>query len=62
MRSEALTIGAGLDYRVTERVSLRGEYLYASTFRSTYVDLNGCACKQNLDSNIFRIGAAYHFE
>ncbi len=62
VRSEALTIGAGLDYRVTERVSLRGEYLYASTFRSTYVDLNGCACKQNLDSNIFRIGAAYHFE
>ena len=62
VRSEALTIGAGIDYRVTERISVRGEYLYASTYRSTLVSLNGCSCKQDLDSNIFRIGAAYHFE
>lgn len=62
VNSESLTIGGGIDYRLTERVSLRGEYLYASSFNDKIVNLNNCVCKQELNSNIFRIGAAYHFE
>ena len=63
VNSEAFTVGGGLDYRITERVSLRGEYLYVSSFNNKLVSLNGCGtCKQDYDGNIFRIGAAYHFE
>ncbi len=63
VNSEALTVGAGIDYRISERVSLRGEYQYLSTFQSKLVSLNGCnTCKQNLEGNLFKIGAAYHFE
>ncbi len=62
VNSEAFTFGGGLDYRLTERVSLRGEYLRESTFNNKVVNLNNCVCKQQLDGNIFRIGAAYHFE
>lgn len=62
VNSEALTFGAGLDYRLTERVSLRGEYLYEDTLNKKIVNLNGCNCKQELDGSIFRLGAAYHFE
>ncbi len=62
VNSEALTIGAGLDYRISERVSLRGEYLYVDSFNHKNVNLNGCNCQQDLTGNIFRVGAAYHFE
>ena len=62
VNSEAFTIGGGLDYRVTERISLRGEYLFADTFNKKTVNLNNCLCTQQLSGNIFRLGAAYHFE
>lgn len=60
--SENWTVGGGLDYRVSDHVSLRGEYLYVSSFKKKQVDLNGCDCRQSLDGNIFRVGAAYHFD
>ena len=63
LNSEAFTIGGGIDYRISERVSLRGEYLYATAFNKKLVNLNNCMdCKQQVDGNIFRVGAAYHFE
>ena len=63
VNSEAFTVGAGLDYRISERISLRGEYLYLSSFNDKVVNLNDCgSCKQKFDGNVFRVGAAYHFE
>ena len=57
------TVGGGIDYRISQRVSLRGEYLYEKNFTNKLVNLNGCAdCKQDRDSNVVRFGAAYHFE
>ncbi len=57
------TIGGGLDYRVTERVSVRAEYLYEKSFTNKRTNIDGCPdCKQDRDANIVRFGAAYHFE
>ena len=60
--TDNFTIGGGLDYRVTERMSLRGEYLYESNINNKTVNLNGIALKQDRDANVVRFGAAYHFE
>ena len=63
VKSVGLTVGGGLDYRISERVSLRGEYLYLSSIDDKSIDLNDCStCKQKVDGSIFRVGAAYHFE
>ena len=63
VKSTDFTIGGGIDYRVSERVSLRGEYLYLTPISDKTVDINNCfTCKQKLDGNLFRFGAAYHFE
>ena len=62
VNNEAIEVGAGLDYRVTERVSLRGEYLHEFGYNSKIVNLNNCLCKQTVEGDFFRFGAAYHFE
>lgn len=56
------TLGVGIDYMVTDRISLRGEYLYGRSFGSadTHLDSDTC-CKQALSTNMIRIGAAYWF-
>jgi outer membrane immunogenic protein len=56
------TIGAGIDYMVTDRISLRGEYLYGQSFSTadTHLDSDTC-CKQSRSTNMIRIGAAYWF-
>lgn len=59
--SEAWTIGAGLDYRLTDRVTLRGEYLYESTYKNAQVGLNNCLCGQSLTGDMVRFGVAYSF-
>lgn len=59
---DSLTIGAGLDYRITQRVSLRGEYLYETSINNKRLTLNGVSVRQDRDANVVRFGAAYHFE
>lgn len=59
---DAFTVGGGVDYRLTQRVSLRVEdvYDFDSTRKST--PLNGCTCSVTRDGNTVRAGFAYHFE
>lgn len=56
----AWTVGAGLDYRLSDRVSLRGEYLYALDDDAKSPDFLG-ADAQEIESHQVRFGAAYHF-
>lgn len=60
--TDNFTIGGGLDYRITQRISLRGEYLYETNLNNKSVTLNGISAKQDRDANVVRFGAAYHFE
>ena len=62
VNNEAIEAGAGLDYRVSERVSLRGEYVHEFGTNNKILDLNGVPTKQTIDGDFFRLGAAYHFE
>jgi opacity protein-like surface antigen len=59
--AELWTVGAGLDYRMTENVSLRGEYVYSRSFSSQTSDFAGVDTDQDVDLHQVRFGAAYHF-
>jgi outer membrane immunogenic protein len=59
---DAWTVGGGLDYRLADRWSLRGEYLYASSFKKQGIILNGCFCQQTIRTQVVRFGVAYHFD
>jgi outer membrane immunogenic protein len=60
--SQAWTVGAGLEYLLTDRLSLRGEYLYASTYSNAGTNLPPCtACSQSLTGSMVRVGMAYYF-
>ena len=54
------TIGAGLEYMLTDRVAVRGEYAYAHSLGSitTKLDSETC-CSQKRDSQTFRLGLGY---
>jgi outer membrane immunogenic protein len=54
------TIGAGLEYMLTDRLALRGEYAYAHAFKSTQtkLDFDNC-CSQSRDSQSVRFGLGY---
>ena len=58
--TDSLTIGAGLDYRIADHVSVRGEYLFANTYKKPGVQLDNIAARQSQTANIFRLGLAYH--
>jgi outer membrane immunogenic protein len=60
--SVAWTVGAGVDYMLSERWALRAEYLYAHTFgsRSTDLDTDGC-CEQSRAGDSLSLGLAYYF-
>ena len=65
--TDNFTIGGGLDYRISQRVSLRAEYLYETNINNKAVVLQNStgatvAYKQDRDANVVRFGAAYHFE
>ena len=59
--TETWTVGAGADYMLTDRFSLRGEYLFERTVKTREVDLDGNAYSQNRDGHTIRVGLAYHF-
>ena len=62
VNNEAIEAGAGIDYRISERVSVRGEYLHEFGINNKIVNLNNAQQKQSIDGDFFRVGAAYHFE
>ena len=63
VNNEAIEAGAGLDYRISERVSIRGEYLHEFGINDKIVNLNNTnTAKQSIEGDFFRVGAAYHFE
>ncbi len=55
----AWTVGAGLDYRLSENWSLRGEYLYALDSDASTIGLG--AEEQEVEMHQVRFGTAYHF-
>ena len=60
--SEAWTVGGGLEYMLTDRLSVRGEYLYESTYHDAQTNLTPCtSCRQSLSGSLFRAGLAYYF-
>lgn len=59
--TEAWTLGVGFDYRILDRISIRVEYLFESTYASKRPGLDGCGCTQSLRSNTARVGTTYHF-
>ncbi len=63
VNNEAIEAGAGLDYRISERVSVRGEYIHEFGINDKIVNLNNTNfAKQSIEADFFRVGAAYHFE
>jgi opacity protein-like surface antigen len=50
-----VSLGGGLDYRLTERINLRGDFEYQHLFAHDSELPNG------LSPHMFTIGAAYHF-
>lgn len=57
------TVGAGLEYAFTDKISVRGEYLY-SDFGSTNVSYTGTAIpshRESLTSHLARVGVNYKF-
>ncbi len=49
VNNEAIEAGAGLDYRISERVSLRGEYLHEFGINNKVVNLNNTHLGQAVD-------------
>jgi opacity protein-like surface antigen len=56
------TVGAGIDYMLTERLVARAEYLYSDSFdnETTHLEADTC-CSQRRSSDIVRFGLAYYF-
>ena len=54
------TVGAGLEYMLTDRLALRGEYLYSRSIRSvsTKLDSETC-CSQKREGQSVRFGLGY---
>ncbi len=59
---DAFTAGGGLDYRISQRVSLRLEDLYDFDSTRKRIDLNGTISSVTREGNTVRAGLAYHFE
>ncbi len=54
-------IGAGVEYAITNNISLKGEYLYAPTFSRTYFAGTPDSQKAGLGLSLFRAGLNYKF-
>ena len=54
------TVGGGLEYMITDRLSVRGEYLFARSIGTITTELNAeNCCSQKREANTFRIGLGY---
>ncbi|MDR3375420.1 MAG: porin family protein [Ancalomicrobiaceae bacterium] len=56
------SLGAGLEYAITNNVTVRGEYLH-NGFGHYNVNYggNGVSVRQNIDENLLRVGVNYKF-
>jgi outer membrane immunogenic protein len=54
------TVGAGVDYRISDRISVRGEYIYGQSLDTNSVTLDG-TFDQETELHEVRFGTAYHF-
>jgi outer membrane immunogenic protein len=54
-------IGGGIEYAVTNNISLKGEYLYAPLGAKTYFAGTAASFKTGLDLSILRAGVNYKF-
>jgi outer membrane immunogenic protein len=54
-------VGAGLEYAITNNITLKGEYLYAPTFSRTYFVGTPDAVNTGLGLSMFRAGLNYKF-
>lgn len=59
--SHGYTVGAGVEYRLANNWSLRGEYRYVDLGHNTTVDPLGAVWTTDLSEHVIRIGAAYRF-
>jgi opacity protein-like surface antigen len=59
---DAFTAGGGIDYRISQRISVRAEYIHDFAFSDSTIHLNGNNAKQTYDADLARFGLAYHFE
>ena len=57
------TAGAGIDYKITQQISVRLEYLYQDFARQTFFDIvPGLPERVRTDVNIVRAGIVWNFE
>lgn len=61
LTSHGYTVGAGVEYRLANNWSLRGEYRYVGLGHNTTVDPLGAVWTTDLSEHVIRIGAAYRF-
>jgi outer membrane immunogenic protein len=59
--TNAWTIGAGVDYMVMERVSMRVEYLHQRSWDVNDFSFNGVPMSQSRNADSVRAGIAWHF-
>lgn len=57
--SASATFGVGVDTMVSDRVSLRVEYLHSNSLGSTSTHLEPDCCEQTQSSDMIRLGLAY---
>lgn len=60
--SRGYTVGAGVEYRLSNNVSLRSEYRYVALGSATSFDaINNTSWTNDLSQHVVRVGAAYRF-
>mgnify|MGYP001766211997 CR=1 FL=1 len=53
--------GAGVEGQVTDRISVKGEYVHLGFGRSDHTLPGGLTARSSVNSNVLRAGAAYRF-
>ena len=61
LRAHGLTLGGGVEYRLADNLSLRGEYRHVSLGSVTNVDPVGLVWTTSMSEHIARLVAAYRF-
>lgn len=60
--SRGYTVGAGVEYRLSNNIALRSEYRYIALGSATSIDpINNALWTNNLSQHVVRVGAAYRF-
>jgi outer membrane immunogenic protein len=54
-------VGAGIEYPITTKISIKGEYLFTGFGSSTYFSGTRDATSAGANINLIRAGLNYHF-